>query len=109
MYSVFRKVLGNVEDSPHKRVLDVTQEDIDNCVPDDSKKCAVCRAVFGSSKFQNDIEILYSEAIVIGDIEYKASKNLMRWQNELADNKDGMAPIRVLFNEKRKTAKIFKG
>ena len=109
MYSLFSKVFDNVEDSPHKRVLYITQEHIDNCIPDDSKECAICKAAKGTSEFQENIEIEYTETIKLDGIRYKATRELRKWQCNLIDERDKVVPIRILFNDKRGTAKIFKG
>ena len=86
--------------------LEVTQSDIDECVPKSPYYCAINRALRKTYQGTGEWIHVSREDIVISEDTYECSPNLWDWQNDLDNNKHSVSPITIEFDAVTNTAKL---
>ena len=87
-------------------LLEVTQDNIDECRPTSPQFCAICKATY--AKYNFSWVNVTPKYVIYDEMNYMCSDALYDWQVELYDKgKSGVTPITLIFDTIQKRVDIY--
>ena len=86
--------------------IQVTQSDIDECLPSSSYLCAICNALRKIYKDSNQWVYVNIKSIFVNRVIYDCSNELKLWQNNLIAEKQKVLPFELILDDNTHKAYI---